>query len=277
MIVMSIAGVDPSGGAGILADIKTFQALGVYGTGIVTALTAQNPQMMYSLKAIETDYVEEQIDAVLDSYNVEYIKTGMLYSKDIIKTVSKKIREYNLKAVVDPVMVATSGGELAKDDLSQNLLKYLLPKAILTTPNVSEAEKLTGIKIADEEKAEIACEKLGKICNNIITGGHLNGTNITGIDGKISTFKQELLKTDNVHGSGCNFSAAIVSYLSQKNDLKTSILKASEYTYESIKNGKYGTLIATSDSLFLSLGISTSKTSLILPGFLSIITILSAR
>ena len=82
MIVMSIAGVDPSGGAGILADIKTFQALGVYGTGIVTALTAQNPQMMYSLKAIETDYVEEQIDAVLDSYNVEYIKTGMLYSKD---------------------------------------------------------------------------------------------------------------------------------------------------------------------------------------------------
>ena len=218
MIVMSIAGVDPSGGAGILADIKTFQALGVYGTGIVTALTAQNPQMMYSLKAIETDYVEEQIDAVLDSYNVEYIKTGMLYSKDIIKTVSKKIREYNLKAVV--------------------------PKAILTTPNVSEAEKLTGIKIADEEKAEIACEKLGKICNNIITGGHLNGTNITCIDGKISTFKQELLKTDNVHGSGCNFSAAIVSYLSQKNDLKTSILKASEYTYESIKNGKYGTLIA---------------------------------
>ena len=109
MIVMSIAGVDPSGGAGILADIKTFQALGVYGTGIVTALTAQNPQRMYSLKAIETDYVEEQIDAVLDSYNVEYIKTGMLYSKDIIKTVSKKIREYNLKAVVDPVMVATSG------------------------------------------------------------------------------------------------------------------------------------------------------------------------
>ena len=190
MIVMSIAGVDPSGGAGILADIKTFQALGVYGTGIVTALTAQNPQRMYSLKAIETDYVEEQIDAVLDSYNVEYIKTGMLYSKDIIKTVSKKIREYNLKAVVDPVMVATSGGELAKDDLSQNLLKYLLPKAVLTTPNVSEAEKLTGIKIADEKKAEMACEKLGKTCNNIITGGHLNGTNITCIDGKISTFKQ---------------------------------------------------------------------------------------
>lgn len=244
MIVMSIAGVDPSGGAGIFADIKTFQALGVYGTGIVTALTAQNPQKMYSLKAIETSYVEEQIDAVLDTYNVEYIKTGMLYSTDIIKSVSKKIREYNLKAVVDPVMVSTSGGELAKNDLSQNLLKYLLPKAILTTPNVSEAEKLTNIKITNEEEAKKACEKLGKTCNNIITGGHLNGINTINIDGTTSIFKQKLLKTDNLHGSGCNFSAAIVSYLSQKNDLKTSILKASEYTYESIKNGKYGTLIA---------------------------------
>lgn len=244
MIVMSIAGVDPSGGAGIFADIKTFQALGVYGTGIVTALTAQNPQKMYSLKAIETSYVEDQIDAVLDTYNVEYIKTGMLYSTDIIKSVSKKIREYNLKAVVDPVMVSTSGGELAKNDLSQNLLKYLLPKAILTTPNVSEAEKLTNIKITNEEEAKKACEKLGKTCNNIITGGHLNGINTINIDGTTSIFKQKLLKTDNLHGSGCNFSAAIVSYLSQKNDLKTSILKASDYTYESIKNGKYGTLIA---------------------------------
>lgn len=244
MIVMSIAGVDPSGGAGIFADIKTFQALDVYGTGIVTALTAQNPQKMYSLKAIETSYVEEQIDAILDTYNVEYIKTGMLYSTDIIKSVSKKIREYNLKAVVDPVMVSTSGGELAKNDLSQNLLKYLLPKAILTTPNVSEAEKLTNIKITNEEEAKKACEKLGKTCNNIITGGHLNGINTINIDGTTSIFKQKLLKTDNLHGSGCNFSAAIVSYLSQKNDLKTSILKASDYTYESIKNGKYGTLIA---------------------------------
>lgn len=244
MIVMSIAGVDPSGGAGIFADIKTFQALGVYGTGIVTALTAQNPQKMYSLKAIETSYVEEQIDAILDTYNVEYIKTGMLYSTDIIKSVSKKIREYNLKAVVDPVMVATSGGELAKNDLSQNLLKYLLPKAILTTPNISEAEKLTNIKITNENEAKKACEKLGKTCNNIITGGHLNGINTINIDGTTSIFKQKLLKTDNLHGSGCNFSAAIVSYLSQENDLKTSILKASDYTYESIKNGKYETLIA---------------------------------
>lgn len=244
MIVMSIAGVDPSAGAGVFADMKTFQALNVYGTGVVTSLTAQNPNKMFSLQPIETNYVEEQIDAVLDSYNIEYIKTGMLYSKDMIKCVSKKIKEYNLKAVVDPVMVATSGGELAKKDLSQNLLKYLLPHSILTTPNIFEAEKLTGIKITNENDARLACEKLGETCNNIITGGHLNGINTIFINGKISILKQELIKTNNLHGSGCNFSAAIVSFLTKKNDLETSILKASNYTYESIKNGKYGTLIA---------------------------------
>ncbi|WP_299525943.1 bifunctional hydroxymethylpyrimidine kinase/phosphomethylpyrimidine kinase [uncultured Methanobrevibacter sp.] len=244
MIVMSIAGVDPSAGAGIFADLKTFQALKVYGTGVVTALTAQNPNEMFSLQAVETSYVEEQLDAVLDSYDIEYIKTGMLYSKSIIKCISKKIKEYNLKAVVDPVMVATSGGKLAKNDLSHSLLKYLLPHSILTTPNISEAEKLTGIKINNENDAKLACEKLGKTCNNIITGGHLNGINTIFIDGKISILKQELIKTSNLHGSGCNFSAAIVSFLSKNNDLKTSILKASNYTYESIKNGKYGTLIA---------------------------------
>lgn len=241
---MSIAGVDPSAGAGIFADLKTFQALKVYGTGVVTALTAQNPNEMFSLQAVETSYVEEQLDAVLDSYDIEYIKTGMLYSKSIIKCISKKIKEYNLKAVVDPVMVATSGGKLAKNDLSHSLLKYLLPHSILTTPNISEAEKLTGIKINNENDAKLACEKLGKTCNNIITGGHLNGINTIFIDGKISILKQELIKTSNLHGSGCNFSAAIVSFLSKNNDLKTSILKASNYTYESIKNGKYGTLIA---------------------------------
>ena len=146
MIVMSIAGVDPSAGAGVYADLKTFQALGVYGTGIVTALTAQNPYKFFSIKPISPAYIEEQIDSVMDSYEVEFIKTGMLYSPEIIRLVSEKIKEYDLKAVVDPVMVATSGGDLTKEDLAVALNKYLLPKSILTTPNISEAEKLTGMK-----------------------------------------------------------------------------------------------------------------------------------
>lgn len=242
MIVMSIAGVDPSAGAGIYADLKTFQAVGVYGTGIVTALTAQNPYKFFSTLPISEDYIAEEIDAVLDSYEIEFIKTGMLYSPEIIKLVSKKISEYNLKAVVDPVMVATSGGDLTKEDIAKAFNKYLLPKSILTTPNIAEAEKLTGIEIKTGEDAIKASSKL--ICNNIITGGHLDGINTININGEITVKKQELIKTDNLHGTGCNLSSAIAAYLAKNNDLHTSVLKSLDYVYEGIKNGNYGTLIA---------------------------------
>lgn len=242
MIVMSIAGVDPSAGAGIFADLKTFQAIGVYGTGIVTALTAQNPYKFFSTNPVSENYIEEQIDAVLDSYEVEFIKTGMLYSPEIIKLVSKKIKEYQLKAVVDPVMVATSGGDLTKKDIADALNKYLLPNAILTTPNIAEAEKLTGFSITNKEEAIKASEKI--ICDSLITGGHLDGINTININGKITVKKQKLIKTDNLHGTGCNLSSAIVAYLAKNNDLNTSILKSLDYVYEGIKNGNYGTLIA---------------------------------
>ena len=242
MIVMSIAGVDPSAGAGVFADLKTFQAIGVYGTGIVTALTAQNPYKFFSTKPISPVYIEEQIDSVMDSYDVEFIKTGMLYSPEIIKLVSLKIKEYDLKAVVDPVMVATSGGDLTKEDLADALNKYLLPHSILTTPNISEAEKLSGIKINNQKDAIEASKNIK--CNCLITGGHLDGINTINIDGKTTVKKQELIETDNLHGTGCNLSAAIAAYLANDNDLHTSILKALDYVYEGIENGNYGTLIA---------------------------------
>jgi hydroxymethylpyrimidine/phosphomethylpyrimidine kinase len=241
MIVMSIAGVDPSGGAGVFADLKTFQAIGVYGTGIVTALTAQNPYKFFSTLPVNETYIEEQIDAVMDSYEVEFIKTGMLYSPEIIKLVSRKVKEYDLKAVVDPVMVATSGGDLTKEDIAKALNKYLLPQAILTTPNIAEAEKLTGTKIDSRTSAEKASRIMK--CNNIVTGGHLDGLNTLNIDGEVSFKKQELIETDNLHGTGCNLSAAIAAYLAKGNDLKDSILKSLDYVYEGIKNGNYGTLI----------------------------------
>ncbi len=242
MIVMSIAGVDPSGGAGVLTDIKAFQAIGVYGTGVVTALTAQNPYKFFSTMPIPEEYIEEQIDSVLDAYEVEFIKTGMLYSPEIIKMVSKKIRQYDLKAVVDPVMVATSGGDLTREDLAKAMNRHLLPECILTTPNISEAEKLTDTTIASKEDAIKASELIG--CNNIITGGHLDGINTINIDGEVSIIKQELIETDNLHGTGCNLSAAITAFLAKDNDLYTSIQKALDYVYEGIKNGNYGTLIA---------------------------------
>lgn len=242
MVVMSIAGVDPSAGAGIFADLKTFQALGVYGCGVVTALTAQNPYKVFSISPVDVSYVEEQIDAVLDAYDVTYVKTGMLYSPEIIKLIGSKISEYDLKAVVDPVMVATSGGDLTKSDLANALNKYLLPKSILTTPNIAEAEKLTDLKITSKEDAIKASEKIP--CDTLITGGHLDGINTINIDGEITIEKQELLKSDNLHGTGCNLSSAIVAYLEKENDIKTACFKSFDYVYESIKNGNYGTLIA---------------------------------
>lgn len=239
---MSIAGVDPSGGAGVFADLKTFQAIRTYGCGVVTALTAQNPYKFFSTQPVSPEYISEQIDSVMDSYEIEFIKTGMLYSPEIIELVSKKIKEYDLKAVVDPVMVATSGGDLTKEDIAEAFNKYLLPNSILTTPNVSEAEKLTGFKINNKDDAIKSSKKIK--CNSLITGGHLDGINTINIDGKITIKKQELIETDNLHGTGCNLSAAITAYLGQNNDLHTSILNALDYVYEGIKNGNYGTLIA---------------------------------
>ena len=242
MIVMSIAGVDPSGGAGIFADLKTFQAIGVYGTGIVTALTSQNPYEFFSTQPVSPEYIEEQIDSVMDAYDVEFVKTGMLYSPEIIKLVAEKVKEYDLKAVVDPVMVATSGGNLTKEDIADAFNRYLLPKSILTTPNVSEAEKLSGININNKEDAIKATELIG--CNCFITGGHLNGINVININDEITVKKQDLIETENLHGSGCNLSSAITAYLAKENSLVDSCFKAMDYVYDGIKNGNYGTLIA---------------------------------
>lgn len=242
MIVMSIAGVDPSGGAGIFADLKTFQAIGVYGTGIITALTSQNPYEFFSTQPVSPEYIEEQIDSVMDAYDVEFIKTGMLYSPEIIKLVAEKVKEYDLKAVVDPVMVATSGGNLTKEDIADAFNKYLLPKSILTTPNVSEAEKLSGININNKEDAIKATELID--CNCFITGGHLDGINVINVNNEITVKKQDLIETENLHGSGCNLSSAITAYLAKENSLMDSCFKAMDYVYDGIKNGNYGTLIA---------------------------------
>ena len=239
---MSIAGVDPSGGAGIFADLKTFQAIGVYGTGIVTALTSQNPYEFFSTQPVSPEYIEEQIDSVMDAYDVEFIKTGMLYSPEIIKLVAEKVKEYDLKAVVDPVMVATSGGNLTKEDVADAFNRYLLPKSILTTPNVSEAEKLSGININNKEDAIKATELID--CNCFITGGHLDGINVININNEITVKKQDLIETENLHGSGCNLSSAITAYLAKENSLIDSCFKAMDYVYDGIKNGNYGTLIA---------------------------------
>ncbi len=241
MVVMSIAGVDPSGGAGVFADLKTFHTVGVYGCGIITCLTAQNPYTMFSVQEISVDYIKEQIDAVMDAYDITFVKTGMLYSEDIIKLIGSVIDEYDLKAVVDPVMVASSGGDLTKNSLVEALHKYLLPKSILTTPNISEAERISGVEITCEEDAVEASTSFP--CDCLITGGHLDGINTMNLDGEVIVKKQDLLKSNNLHGTGCTLSSAIVAYLDKGENLKNSCFKSFDYVYEAIKNGAYGTLI----------------------------------
>jgi len=249
MIGISIAGLDPSGGAGIIADQKTFSSLGIHGTCVVTALTAQNPSKVFSLQPIATDYIEEQFDSIFDGYGkyIDYGKTGMLYSMEIVKTVAKKIREYDLKIIVDPVMVASAGDALSENEIARSYRKYLLPYSLLVTPNIHEAELLSGIEIATPDDAIKAAENIGKICDVVITGGHLQGINTIAIDGEIAILKKDLIKTENTHGSGCTFSAATAGFMIKGEDIMSSIKKSLDFVELAIENGRYGTLNTSFD------------------------------
>jgi len=241
MTVLSIAGFDPSGGAGILSDIKTFHALGEYGTAVITALTAQNVKKVNGVLPVDVEFIKKQLDSVLEEEKIVYAKTGMLYSSEIIKTVAAKIEEYDLKVVVDPVMVAGSGGRLSKDSLVRSLKEDLLPLAHLTTPNVYEAQALSGIIIEDEEDAIHAAYKIGETCDVVITGGHLKGNDVL-YDGSIKVIEGELVDTKNIHGSGCTYSAACTVYLSRGYSLEEAVRKAGNFTRKSIEHGLKGTL-----------------------------------
>lgn len=241
MMGLSIAGFDPSGGAGVLGDLKTFTSLGVYGTCVITALTAQNHTKVYGVEPVDLDFISEQLDSLLRLYPITYGKTGMLYSKEIIKLVSEKIIEYDLKLVVDPVMVASSGGNLFMDDSVIAMKKYLLDNCLLVTPNTYEAEVLSGISIHDEDSAIEAASKIGDECNVLITGGHQEGNSVF-FDGEIKLFKENLIKTDNTHGTGCALSAAIAAYLIKGKTLREAIPNAMKHIHKSVEYGHYGTI-----------------------------------
>ena len=241
MIAMSIAGFDPSGGAGILNDIKTFSAFGVYGTAVITALTAQNIKKVEGIQPVDPQFIEKQIDSILKHEKIEFAKTGMLYSNKIIKTVACKVSEYELKVVVDPVMIAGSGGFLSKKDVAKSIKKHLLPVATLTTPNIHEAQEISGVKIESTEDSIEAALKIGELCNCVVTGGHLEGTDVL-FDGSIKVIEGELVESDNVHGSGCTYSSAIVASLVKGDNIETSVKRAGEFVKESIKHGSMGTL-----------------------------------
>lgn len=231
---LTIAGSDSGAGAGIQADLKTFAALGVYGTSAITAITAQNTVSVTAVLALTPRLVAAQIDAVIGDIGSHALKTGMLANAAIIDIVSQKIREHRLKnIVVDPVMVATSGDLLIKKNAVATLRKRLLPLATIVTPNIPEAEELTGMKLRsanDIEKTAQMIVEMGASCV-VIKGGHRSGPAADLFyDGKrFTVLKAPRIRTKNTHGTGCTFSAAIAAYLARGEKLDHAVALAKQF------------------------------------------------
>lgn len=239
-IVMTIAGSDSGGGAGIQADLKTFQELGVYGTSTITALTAQNTQGVADIMAVEPSFITKQMQAVFEDMNVVAVKTGMLYSAEIIEAVTKEIQHQNALLVVDPVMIAKGGANLLKQEAIRALKTHLLPIATVVTPNIPEAEELTNMKIetvGDIEKAAQEILALGVQCV-VIKGGHLEGPEAVDFvyfqDEAFFAMSSERIDTLQTHGTGCTFSAALTAFLAKGYTLRDAIIEAKHYIQAAI-------------------------------------------
>jgi len=239
---LTIAGSDSGGGAGIQADLKTFAALGVYGTSAITAITAQNTVGVMQVLALSPKLVAAQIDAVIDDIGAHALKTGMLANRAIIEVVAKKIRQHRLKnLVVDPVMVATSGDLLIKSTAVAALRSRLLPLAAVVTPNLPEAEQLTGMKLRTWEEIEAAARQIVALGAKtvVIKGGHRKGPAVDlFFDGKKThALAAPRIRTKNTHGTGCTLSAAIAAYLAKGEDIENAVRSAKKYITAAIRAG----------------------------------------
>jgi hydroxymethylpyrimidine/phosphomethylpyrimidine kinase len=238
---MTIAGSDSGGGAGIQADLKTFQAQGVYGASTLTAITAQNTVGVTAVHEIPTDVIAAQIDAVASDIGVDAAKTGMLSSASIIKTVCDRIRHWDLqKLVVDPVMVAKSGDRLLREDAVQALIRDLLPLALVLTPNVPEAEVLVGRSLESDPELRDAARAIVDLGARhvVMKGGHRGGSTSVDLlfDGRSFTeFTSERFDTPNTHGTGCTFSAAIAAGLARGLGVEAAVGGAKHYVSEAIR------------------------------------------
>jgi len=238
--VLTIAGSDSGGGAGIQADLKTITVLGGFGMSVITALTAQNTLGVHGIHEVPANFVEKQFDAVATDIGVDAAKTGMLSSSEIMRTVAGKIEEYGIKKlVVDPVMVAKGGAMLIKQEAKKTLATVLLPLAFVISPNISEAEELTGIKITtveDMKKAARAINRMGAK-NVFLKGGHMSGDALDVLyDGRdFHELISERIDTKNTHGTGCTISAAIATGLAQGMDVFEAVKRAKDYITMAIK------------------------------------------
>lgn len=231
---LTVAGSDSSGGAGIQADIKAMTMNGVYAMSAITALTAQNTCGVKAISEVTPDFLEQQIDAVFEDICPDAVKIGMLPSAELVEVVADRLQFYRAKnVVIDPVMVATSGSRLMKTDALTVLTDRLLPLACLVTPNIPEAEVLSGMEIKGEKDMHIAAEKIGKMygCAVLLKGGHrVNDANdLLFSDGEFYLFKGERIDNPNTHGTGCTLSSAIAANLAKGFYLNESVKRAKKY------------------------------------------------
>ncbi|MDI9412997.1 MAG: bifunctional hydroxymethylpyrimidine kinase/phosphomethylpyrimidine kinase [Bacillota bacterium] len=240
--VLTVAGSDCSGGAGIQADLKTMTVHRVYGMSVITALTAQNTMGVNEVFPVSAQFVGAQLDAVFTDIFPDAIKVGMVADDEIIEVIRQKFNEYGARnIVIDPVMVSTSGNRLLDTSAVDAVIDSLIPTASVITPNIPEAEVLSGCKIIEPKDMVAAAEKIsiGFEGAVLITGGHLanSADDLLFAEGNVMWFKGERINNENTHGTGCTLSSAIACNLALGLDLKESVSRAKDYVKGAIKSG----------------------------------------
>lgn len=245
-VAMTIAGSDSGGGAGIQADLRTFSALGVFGSSAITAVTSQNPCAVARVDALPPDAVAEQIRTVLDVIDIRAVKTGMLHSAEIIRTVANCLKQTQLPLVIDPVMISTSGSKLMLDDALESMMTDLLPLATWITPNIPEAELLSGMKIRSSDDVAVAAEKIATRWNTgvILKGGHAESDRMAadivcsgGLRCSLATPRLSLPPHAS-HGTGCTLSAAITAFLAKGESPLQAIVSAKAFVLGSLAEAR---------------------------------------
>lgn len=238
-VALTIAGSDPSGGAGIQADLKTFHQFRVYGEAVITLITVQNTQTVSRVEPLPADLVVEQIQAVVSDIPPIAAKTGALGTAEIIEAVAELAAPFTFPLVVDPVMISKHGAQLMSADAEQALKRKLLPRAFLLTPNIPEAEALTGLTIRSKEDMGQAAERLLDFgCKAVlIKGGHLTGEPVDVLrwDGEPRSFTGARVRSSHTHGTGCTYSAAITAGLALQKSLTEAISEAKQFVQQAIE------------------------------------------
>ncbi|MDR2774906.1 MAG: bifunctional hydroxymethylpyrimidine kinase/phosphomethylpyrimidine kinase [Tannerella sp.] len=243
--VLTIAGSDPSGGAGIQADLKTFSACGCFGTSAIVAVVDENTVGVTAVHPIPVDFVAGQITSVLDDIGTNAVKIGMLHSSELIRTVKETLSAYEIKNIVlDPVMVATSGDKLLQDEAIGTLKNELVPFARVITPNLPEAEVLAGRKINGQHDFRHVIKELsaGRSVSVLLKAGHLKGETLTDVfynaeTDEMTELTSKRIHTKNTHGTGCTFSSAIAAFLAHDMSLNDAVRRAKDYMESAIAAG----------------------------------------